>query len=1228
MNLFSETRQHQGFGQWVKPEFVNRILCALLMIFLFLPNVSSLQAQDPTTETTKEASSQNRSSNSSLLSQSESPDHPTSAKSNQSEENNETYLTNEQGKKIPVPSTASLEEYLQWLKNRDNPLYYITSVSLEGTTIDNQAALTATIKLHLNRDEEWVRVPLFLNEAILLKESRYEGKGKASFDSWQKEKGYQWWFQGKGEHQLRFSLLVPIRKQMPIHRLQLKIPPCTASYLKLNVPMDRISVSPATSTQSVIKTESQKGKTTQVEVFGLTEALDLQWKQLPQAQKVQTILQAFTSITADITSESVLLSASQRIQVLGGALSQITVHLPQEYELLEVEVNGAPTTNYQSNPKEPHLVTLMFSEDITENVDVRWVMESPLAEQNREVVVTGFQVDKTRRESGEVTVRMQEGFRISKRDEESQFVYRINGSDLIHQEAKNFINTVRPIQSYRFLKQPFRLTVELLQIQPYFSATPSYKIHVTENEIQLSGEIRIQVYRGSLDEVTLLWPETIPFWNVEITEGEGLIESTQVIQSVPFPTREINGKPSPPVVPLDRKKRSQAHTQEGMEKNTPQFLLKASEGNEMPIQMQTSFRIRFLNRQSGLFSIPIQATLKLPSPVEKNNNPSLPFQGSFTLPTVDATNVMPTKLSVTYGRNVVAQISPNKGTQLRSMSDRSEDRSIPATYRSTGDVLAFQMTGQIHERDLDTKTSLKIAPHGEHLHLEETISYQVRYESLDQIRLAVPELHRRQSVGFLLNGTIPLTATWTGVEIGSLSEVRLALPEDTLETFDIVASFQLPLNSLQDHPESEPWILPLIQSSDQPFSETRVSIGLNPRYRVEVSDINQEWSFTIQNDHRDWLIHTHRSSIPLLVSRSHNLQSQTLRITRAYVRSFFDFEGNTRLHSEYLIEGNRPSLLLSLPYDQLPEGIWWDQQSISLSNLELLDADRNIYQLLLPSENVHHDSFKNPPQPAFDSSMKSETHTDGVENIPRHLLTVLIQQPQSTSFGRWSNHSLSLISFGKSVQIDEFIWDVTIPNRTLLWSEPESWTPLFSWQRTGFFWQRTPTAYDFVIPSHLRPDILSPVLQGNSYRFQRFGQQSHINFTTIGRTTLLLLGGSMALAFGAILFKLSVTHNMITLLGLMFVATLSAFFFPTETWLLIQPAILGLTLAAVTVGIEKSRQSPPRPPLIMESYSGEHSKGSQPEVVLETTFVGENAQSGSSQQGSGFECPMDLSDSE
>ena len=89
-----------------------------------------------------------------------------------------------------------------------------------------------------------------------------------------------------------------------------------------------------------------------------------------------------------------------------------------------------------------------------------------------------------------------------------------------------------------------------------------------------------------------------------------------------------------------------------------------------------------------------------------------------------------------------------------------------------------------------------------------------------------------------------------------------------------------------------------------------------------------------------------------------------------------------------------------------------------------------------------------------------------------------------------------------------------------------------------------------------------------------------MNYYAMSRSFVVLFGAGLALITGFLLLKIPATRNLLTLLLAAFVVALISVWYWEQVQLLLQPAILGLILAASAAVIERLLEKQRRKPIL------------------------------------------------
>ncbi|WP_232107367.1 hypothetical protein [Gimesia alba] len=789
------------------------------------------------------------------------------------------YFKGADGQYIPLPN-LNLDQILEYLKQKQaaqveqSPEYAVSSVSLTGTIKDDRAILDARIVVLINEDQKWIRVPLKLNESIFLK-TGYAGAGESSPGGFNRTDGYLWWFRGKGTHELNLTLSISLKQQLPSRRLQLVLPQTAVSNLQLTVPLSQISLEVPSGVAVSKKAVSEEQS--QVEMFGLGEQLDLSWQPIPDEKKVETVLQAETLITADFTSDSVLLNANQSIKALTGSFQSVQVKLPESFRLLDVKCEG-----YKSHQvTKGNLVDVSLIEPTVGPIELQWTLETDFPEQSGHFLIDGFEVSRAKRQTGLIDVQTLDGYRIFRTEGQNRSVYQIkaNQKDLD--------------SSYRFLKQPFQLPLNIERVKPYFSAKPFYLVQMFGNRAELEARVKINVFQGALDQVSFNWPHRKEEgWELELMQEPSLTEAIKVDQSQP-----------------DR------------------------------------ININLLKRSKGAFEISFRARRPVIADQE-------PFK--FSLPEIKAPSLSATSLVLANDTNVVTDLTSAPKTQVLSTPLVQLDQfALPAEiqilrknmFQIQPGVNEFSAVVSIHSQEITAASTALIEIDGSETRVEQEIQYQIEYEPLSEVRLLVP-LSLKNRVNFYLDDEQnPLVPTWTSDETDPIQNARLSLRSKKLGSVKITAVYLLTQTSQSELD------IPLIRSDDVAFSESQFELLMmndEDAQSFEVESTDAAWQQQLaMNNNAFWRAVDPEADISLKFKKSESGSLLAYSIRQAWIDCSIDLAGSYQARAQYQFPVSPRTLSFRMPENSgiKIDEIWWNDQPVTAN---LTQGSAQDYQLSLP----------------------------------------------------------------------------------------------------------------------------------------------------------------------------------------------------------------------------------------------------------------------------------------
>lgn len=813
------------------------------------------------------------------------------------------YLPGENGKLQPAPA-VDVAEFLRWRekgKPEERPLYSFSNVSITGTASDDTATVTVSLSLQILDPDEWVRVPLGLNEGDLREfEHRFEPAktskvsktdGREAFASFDGRGGYDWWFKGQGQHALDLEMTVELRKTSGMRRLQLAVPSAASSYLQLNLPISKERLSLETVVAGAHKVHAREKNQTEVELFRLGPRLDFAWRTLPDTRQVETQLSAETLLRVEPTVDSILLQARQFIEPLQGSMSEVEISLPKDFAVLELNLDGEPYRVMGGFEDGSESVKIELPAATTSRIRLDWILQAPWPGSGQ-VVVEGFQVGDSLGQKGKMEIVGLEGYRIVKRSATN--VVRIN--------ARELLGPGPIFSAYQFGAEPFQLALGLQQIEPSYSVRPHLFLKMGEKQIEMLLDLELDVFRGVVQTLEMDWP--------------GFEEQGWAIDEATLPGE---------VEQIERD----------------------------PETGRTAFQLAKRIGQGTTFRLPIRARRELTGMMEQ--------KFPLTLPRAIAPNRLPTVVVVTNQENVETRFTPAGGTETQPLhASLTEEVDLLLEEAGMRDFLGrrrqdflvpsaehgFAVEVLTHPQSIESEGRVRIFVSEGEANVRQTLQYNVEYEPASKLSIAVPASFPA-SAGFFL-GEVPLPLEWIGPEDETPREARLTLPEPMLNAFEIIAEYKLS----EKGAEARQIKIPLVRSLDAQNAPVRLEFVSD--YQPEVTVSESAWTKTADPE----LAHVWTSSKPGDVvtiqwtpRRESDIQSFTVRSSQ--IRSVVQRQGQIYSVAEYQFGEAPEELLISLSPEEIrPDAFYWNGEQLSVDQVGETESGSGLFRLQLPDSGL------------------------------------------------------------------------------------------------------------------------------------------------------------------------------------------------------------------------------------------------------------------------------------
>ncbi|MFK7817739.1 MAG: hypothetical protein AB8G99_03390 [Planctomycetaceae bacterium] len=624
-------------------------------------------------------------------------------------------------------SDDEIEKLLRDGKIERPPQYVVSSVDLAGKVEGKLAYLDAVVSIRLNVEENrWVSVPIAMDEGKIAGRWEYDGKGEAVFDrkTTASSGTRHWFFRGPGRHKLTLPLVVQIREPQHLrYSLRLRLPDAAASSLALEVPANNITVEPPRNAgQRVTRTDAG----TRVEMWGLGTQFATQWEVRPDVTNSKPILRSVTNLSVNLTQDPYAITARQRLILQQGSVDSIKLRLPAGLVSRSNDPQQIDPTGQVSQidaDDETGQVTVRFNTPLTGQLDLNW----PLVASNQELVrrwtFKGIQVAGAQEQSTELELTPPEGVAIQP--------IKLVG---VQRQNTRSSRADQRITRCRLLNAESEFTVELRDVEPFYTVTPRTVLWFQEGQLRLESRFRIRVLRGSLQELKLSWP--------------GI--ATEDWKLLPLPIGD-----------------------------------KLTDWTTDDAPIDDALSLKLVTRSAGTFEIGISAVrtlttmekfpVSLPSIVSETRQPTTVVLATTANLDVDFEENQPGSAPIPVDGRMTNGIDlPDQVTETRALLVRSDEKSFTAQL-------------QTRERQLSTESDFVLDVKSDGINVEETITYQLDFDHIAALGFVT-------ATG--IEPTVSLDdGTILKRETGTAGTIRYLLPEPMIGRFSVQVRYRVPYDA-------------------------------------------------------------------------------------------------------------------------------------------------------------------------------------------------------------------------------------------------------------------------------------------------------------------------------------------------------------------------------------------------------------------------------------------------
>jgi hypothetical protein len=649
-------------------------------------------------------------------------------------------------------------------QKEQHPRFTLEKLSADGKADGPRAELTVRAQIALH-DADWVRVPLRLEQGLLLEPAEYQGRGE-QIVRYLGGEGYEVWLRGPTDspHIVEFKLLAPVATVGAEHKLKLSMPRAAISELKLAVDENPVAAQGSEGVV-VMPPNTAAGGGSEIAARGLGGDFELSWHKTGDANApAPAVLEAGGSILVRLDDRSISSEAVLTLRSYGSPFDRFTVRLPERAELTSANNTGytlAPVDAEKESPQNGRLVEVRLPKKVFGPVEIRLSCRRQLDAKNPPsfsdwLDLSGFEVLGAVRQWGVVAAAT---------SADRQILWgNVLGARQIDQLPEN-LRVQGVAAGFEYSTQPFSLPVRLNPRQTRINVEPEYLIFVDRDRIRLDAKLTYTIHGGKAHSLRIFMPD----WDFDRVEPENLLAADGV-------QTDENGT------------------------------------IDIPLAEPASGTIELrLKAQQSLVPGTSSITVGLPQP-----------QGTASVSALMAVSPA-ANVELTPDNNASVGLIRQQSALPLKLPERRQEALF---YRSEGKAAVFAAEMRVHARKIAVEPTVRVQLGDRAAQVEQKLNYAISFEAVDHLLVDVPQsLAGNSTLKFECDGK-PASAKTTASGEDSppgMSRMRISLPEARLGHCAIALKYSLPLPELQAvKPAVES--IPLVVPAEGEMSNNELSL--------------------------------------------------------------------------------------------------------------------------------------------------------------------------------------------------------------------------------------------------------------------------------------------------------------------------------------------------------------------------------------------------------------------
>ena len=399
---------------------------------------------------------------------------------------NELTLKREQEDKPPTDGVVSRAEYIG---------------KVEGTTLTLDARVTVE-----SFKKGWVTLPLGGNDMVGIGEAQ---TGRAVLQS--AADGVKVLLPDKGVYELTLRLFAPVVQANGKSKVKLALPRAAVSRLTATIPGDGLEfeVAPAAAFTS---RPAAEGQTELSFFFGAGAAHEVSWGTPQGATQLTPLVLVDTKLDVSIGAGSIATSAGISYRIMRAPVSAFRIGVPKGQEVLGVTGDDVKEWNLEAGAGGGQTLVVTPNKPVKDKYAITVSLESPIAKLPAEVAAPALLIEGASYARGTATVRTEAQF-----DATAKTLDGLARANSAATAGQGMI----AVGSFRLLKQPYQLTLDVTEAKPQVEVTSLARLDVQRDAVKIDAALDFNVRRVGIFEVEILLPGN---WSVASVTGDGVGE--------------------------------------------------------------------------------------------------------------------------------------------------------------------------------------------------------------------------------------------------------------------------------------------------------------------------------------------------------------------------------------------------------------------------------------------------------------------------------------------------------------------------------------------------------------------------------------------------------------------------------------------------------------------------------------------------------------------------------